>query len=34
MALMSCGPAFLALVAEAFAEAGAAHGLEPDEASA
>jgi pyrroline-5-carboxylate reductase len=30
MALMSCGPAFLALVAEAFAEAGAAHGLDPD----
>jgi pyrroline-5-carboxylate reductase len=28
MALMSCGPAFLALVAESFAEAGAAHGLE------
>ncbi len=30
MALMSCGPAFMALVAEAFAEAGAAHGLDPD----
>jgi pyrroline-5-carboxylate reductase len=30
MALMSCGPAFLALVAEAFAEAGTAHGLDPD----
>jgi pyrroline-5-carboxylate reductase len=30
MALMSCGPAFLALVAETFAEAGAAHGLDPD----
>ncbi|HZG49518.1 MAG TPA: pyrroline-5-carboxylate reductase dimerization domain-containing protein [Thermoleophilaceae bacterium] len=29
MALMSCGPAFMALVAEAFAEAGAAHGLDP-----
>ena len=29
MALMSCGPAFLALVAESFAEAGAAHGLDP-----
>jgi pyrroline-5-carboxylate reductase len=29
MALMSCGPAFLALVAESFAEAGSAHGLEP-----
>jgi pyrroline-5-carboxylate reductase len=28
MALMSCGPAFMALVAEAFADAGAAHGLE------
>ncbi len=27
MAVMSCGPAFLALVAEAFADAGAAHGL-------
>jgi pyrroline-5-carboxylate reductase len=32
MALMSCGPAFMALVAEAFADAGAAHGLRPDEA--
>ena len=32
MALMSCGPAFLALVAESFAEAGAAHGLAPDDA--
>jgi pyrroline-5-carboxylate reductase len=32
MALMSCGPAFLALVAESFAEAGAAHGLDPDDA--
>jgi pyrroline-5-carboxylate reductase len=32
MALMSCGPAFMALVAESFAEAGAAHGLEPDQA--
>jgi pyrroline-5-carboxylate reductase len=32
MALMSCGPAFLALVAESFAEAGAAHGLEPGDA--
>jgi pyrroline-5-carboxylate reductase len=30
MALMSCGPAFMALVAETFAEAGAAHGLDPD----
>jgi pyrroline-5-carboxylate reductase len=27
MAVMSCGPAFLALVAESFADAGAAHGL-------
>jgi pyrroline-5-carboxylate reductase len=32
MAVMSCGPAFMALVAEAFAEAGAAHGLEPADA--
>jgi pyrroline-5-carboxylate reductase len=32
MALMSCGPAFLALVAEALADAGIKHGLEPDEA--
>lgn len=32
MALMSCGPAFLALVAECFAEAGVAHGLDPDDA--
>ncbi|HZB05079.1 MAG TPA: pyrroline-5-carboxylate reductase [Thermoleophilaceae bacterium] len=32
MALMSCGPAFLALVAESFADAGAAHGLDPDDA--
>jgi pyrroline-5-carboxylate reductase len=32
MALMSCGPAFMALVAESFAEAGAAHGLHPDDA--
>jgi pyrroline-5-carboxylate reductase len=30
MALMSCSPAFLALAAEAFADAGAAHGLAPD----
>jgi pyrroline-5-carboxylate reductase len=29
MALMSCGPAFMALVAESFAEAGSVHGLEP-----
>ncbi len=32
MALMSCGPAFMALVAESFAEAGAEYGLEPDDA--
>ena len=32
MAIMSCGPAFVALVAEAFADAGAAHGLEPGDA--
>ena len=32
MALMACGPGFLALVAEKFAEAGAAHGLDPDDA--
>jgi pyrroline-5-carboxylate reductase len=32
MALMSCAPAFMALVAESFAGAGAAHGLAPDEA--
>ena len=32
MALMSCGPAFLALVAESFADAGAAHGLDPEDA--
>ena len=32
MALMSCGPAFMALVAECFAEAGAAHGLDPADA--
>jgi pyrroline-5-carboxylate reductase len=32
MALMSCGPAFMALVAESFADAGVAHGLAPDEA--
>jgi pyrroline-5-carboxylate reductase len=30
MALMACGPAFMALVAETFAEAGAAHGLDPE----
>ena len=32
MALMSCGPAFMALVAESFADAGAAHGLRRDQA--
>jgi pyrroline-5-carboxylate reductase len=32
MALMSCGPAFLALVAEAFADAGVAHALEREDA--
>jgi pyrroline-5-carboxylate reductase len=32
MALMSCGPAFMALVAESFAQSGAAHGLAPDQA--
>jgi pyrroline-5-carboxylate reductase len=32
MALMACGPGFLALVAESFAEAGAAHGLDPEDA--
>jgi pyrroline-5-carboxylate reductase len=32
MALMACGPGFLALVAEKFAEAGSAHGLDPDDA--
>ncbi len=32
MAVMSSGVAFVALVAEAFADAGAAHGLEPDDA--
>jgi pyrroline-5-carboxylate reductase len=29
-ALMSCGPAFLALVVEALADAGSRHGLDPD----
>ena len=32
MALMACGPGFMALVAEKFAQAGAAHGLDPDDA--
>jgi pyrroline-5-carboxylate reductase len=33
MALMSCGPAFLALVAEAMVDAGVRHGLQPGDAS-
>jgi pyrroline-5-carboxylate reductase len=32
MALMACGPGFMALVAEKFADAGAAHGLDPHDA--
>jgi pyrroline-5-carboxylate reductase len=32
MALMSCGPAFMALVAESFADAGTEHGLPRDDA--
>jgi pyrroline-5-carboxylate reductase len=32
MALMSCGPAFMALIAGSFADAGAEHGLPRDEA--
>jgi pyrroline-5-carboxylate reductase len=32
MALMSCGPAFLALVAEAMVDAGVRHGLQPGDA--
>jgi pyrroline-5-carboxylate reductase len=32
MALMSCGPAFMALIAESFAEAGVEHGLAHDDA--
>jgi pyrroline-5-carboxylate reductase len=32
MAIMSCGPAFMSLVAESFADAGAAHGLGADDA--
>jgi pyrroline-5-carboxylate reductase len=32
MALMSCGPAFMSLVAESFADAGVAHGLDPSDA--
>lgn len=34
MALMSCGPAFMALVAEALVDAGVMHGLNPDDAAA
>jgi pyrroline-5-carboxylate reductase len=34
MALMSCGPAFVALVAEALVDAGVLHGLDADDASA
>ena len=33
MALMSCGPAFVALVVEAMADAGARHGLERQQAA-
>jgi pyrroline-5-carboxylate reductase len=33
MALMSCGPAFMALVAEALIDAGVLHGLSPDDAA-
>jgi pyrroline-5-carboxylate reductase len=33
MALMSCGPAFMALVAESFADAGVHHGLARDDAA-
>jgi pyrroline-5-carboxylate reductase len=33
MALMSCGPAFIALVAEAMVDAGVRHGLQPADAS-
>jgi pyrroline-5-carboxylate reductase len=33
MAIMSCGPAFYALLAEAFADAGVAHGLDPEDAA-
>jgi pyrroline-5-carboxylate reductase len=33
MALMSCGPAFMALVAEALVDAGVLHGLDPDAAT-
>jgi pyrroline-5-carboxylate reductase len=33
MALMSCGPAFIALVIQAMADAGARHGLDPGQAT-
>jgi pyrroline-5-carboxylate reductase len=33
MALMSCGPAFMALVAESFVDAGVHHGLSRDDAA-
>lgn len=33
MALMSCGPAFMALVVEALVDAGVLHGLDPDVAA-
>jgi pyrroline-5-carboxylate reductase len=33
MAIMSCGPAFYALLAEAFADAGVAYGLDPRDAA-
>jgi pyrroline-5-carboxylate reductase len=33
MALMSCGPAFMALVAEALVDAGVLHGLDPEDAT-
>jgi pyrroline-5-carboxylate reductase len=33
MALMSCGPAFMALVAEALIDAGVMHGLTPGDAA-
>lgn len=33
MALMSCGPAFVALVAEALIDAGVLHGLDPGDAA-
>src|SRR3954454_10548543 len=32
MAIMSCGPAFMAAVVEALADAGAAHGIDPEQA--